>query len=209
MKAMLARKLGMTQIFQDDGSAVPVTVLQAGPCTVTAVRSVSDSRTNVQLGFLETAERKLPKPQRGHLKCLPMLRTLREFRLPQGAAAPARGDALTVSAFSVGDVVQISGRSKGKGFTGVVKRHGFRGGWASHGNKHNLRAPGSIGSRFPQHVVKGRRMAGRAGGERITVRGLAVADVVPEENLLVVKGAVPGARGAVLEIRSRPSRAAV
>lgn len=221
----------MTRVFQDDGSVVPVTVLQALPATVTFIRSLDPStgsgqgRVNVQLGFTETTEKHLAKPQRGHLKGLPvrsgfaagdegpariaaqsaaggpLLRTLREFRLPEGIDAPKRGDQITVSAFSVGDQVSVSGRTKGQGFAGVVKRHGFHGGPASHGTKHTLRAPGSIGSRFPQLVVKGRRMAGRMGAEQVTVRNLAVVDVVPEENILVVRGAVPGHRGTLLRVR--------
>lgn len=201
MKAILAKKVGMTTVFQDDGRVVPVTVLQAGPETVTFVRTHADGDIGVQLGFGETKEKHLAKPQRGHLKGLPLLRTLREFRLPAGAEAPKRGDTLTVSAFSVGDTVHVSGRTKGQGFAGVMKRHGFHGGPASHGTKHTLRAPGSIGTRFPQHTVKGRRMAGRMGGGRVTVQGLTVVDVVPESNLLVVKGAVPGHRGTLLEVR--------
>lgn len=192
----------MTKVFQDDGSAVPVTVLQSGPCTVTFVRTLGEGKTNVQLGFEEAKEKHLSKPRRGHVKGLPLLRTLREFRLPEGTDAPKRGDAITASAFSVGDRVRVSGITKGQGFAGVMKRHGFKGGPASHGTKHTLRAPGSIGTRFPQHVVKGRRMAGRMGAERVTVRGLQIVDVVPEENLLVVHGAVPGHRGTLLEVRA-------
>lgn len=201
MKAILARKVGMTRIFQDDGRVVSVTVLQAGPATVTLVRPLGSDRTNVQLGFGAAKEKHLPKPQRGHLKGLPLVRTLREFRVPRDAEAPKRGDTITVSAFSVGDLVRVSGRSKGKGFAGVVKRHGFAGGPASHGMKHTLRAPGSIGTRFPQMTVKGRRMAGRMGGDRVSVRNLTVVDVVPDEHLLVVEGAVPGHRGTLVEVR--------
>lgn len=201
MKTILAKKVGMTTIFQDDGRVVPVTVLQAGPVTVTFIRALADGNVGVQLGFLETREKHLRKPQRGHLKGLPLLRTLREFRLPAGAEAPKRGDTITVSAFSIGDVVDVSGRTKGQGFAGVMKRHGFKGGPASHGTKHTLRAPGSIGTRFPQLTVKGRRMAGRMGAERVTVRNLTVVDVVPKEHLLAVKGAVPGHRGTLLEVR--------
>lgn len=189
-------------MFQDDGRVVPVTVLQAGPCTVTLVRPLEHGRTNVQLGFGTAKEKHLSRTERGHLKDLPLLRTLREFPLPSGAHAPARGDQFTVAAFSVGDHVAVSGTTKGKGFTGVMKRHGFKGGPASHGTKHTKRAPGSIGTRFPQLVVKGRRMAGRAGGERVTVPRLTVVDVVPEENVLVVRGAVPGHRGTLLEVRA-------
>lgn len=206
MKALLARKVGMTQVFQDDGTVVPVTVLQAGPATVTFVRPLAGGRVNLQLGFAETSADHLTKPERGHLKGLPLLRTLREFRLPASVAAPSRGDTISVSTFAVGERVAVAGNSKGRGFAGVVKRHGFAGGPASHGTKHTLRAPGSIGTRFPQLVVKGRRMAGRMGGERVTVPGLEVVEVVPEENLLVVKGAVPGHRGTILEVRGEPTR---
>lgn len=202
MKAILAKKIGMTRVFNNDGSVVPVTVLQSGPCTVTFVRPLEGGKTNVQLGFQETKEKHLSKPRRGHLKDLPLLRTLREFRLPEGGEAPKRGDQITAAVFSVGDRVRVSGISKGKGFAGVMKRHGFKGGPASHGTKHTLRAPGSIGTRFPQLVVKGRRMAGRMGGERVSVHGLTVVDVIPEENLLAVKGAVPGHRGTLLEVRA-------
>lgn len=202
LKTIVAKKIGMTTVFQDDGSAVSVTVLQAEPATVTAVRPLGDERTNVQLGFRRAKEKHLSKAERGHLNGLPLFRTLREFRLPKGAQAPQRGDQVTVSTFSVGEHVSVSGLSKGRGFAGVVKRHGFAGGPASHGTKHTLRAPGSIGTRFPQLVTKGRRMAGRMGGERVTVDGLKVVDVVPEEHLLVVSGAVPGHRGTFLEVRA-------
>ncbi len=204
MKAILAKKLGMTTVFSEDGTAVPVTVLQSGPCTVTFVRPLDESRTNVQLGFGDVKEKHLPKPQRGHLQGLALVRTLREFRLPVGEQVPGRGETVDVSAFSVGDVVHVSGISKGRGFQGVVKRHHFAGGPRSHGHKHNLRAPGSIGSRFPQGTRKGKRMAGRMGGARVTVKGLQVVDIVPDEHLLVLRGAVPGARGTLLEIQGLP-----
>lgn len=205
MKVLLAKKIGMTRVFAPDGTALPVTVLQAGPAAVTFVRPLTEGKTNVQVGAFPAKEKHVRKPQRGHLRDLPLFRTLREFRLPAEALAeaglPKRGDVITVSAFSAGDRVNVSGSTKGRGFAGVVKRHGFRGGPASHGTKHTLRAPGSIGRRWPQWVNKGHRMAGRMGGDRVTVRGLTVVDVVPEENLLVVRGAVPGHRGTVLEIR--------
>jgi large subunit ribosomal protein L3 len=203
MKAILAKKLGMTTVFQDDGTAVPVTVLQAGPCTVTFVRPLDGGRTNVQLGFGTVKDKHTTKQRKGHLKDLPQMRTLKEFRLPKEAESPARGTAVDVSSFAVGDVVQVTGVSKGKGFQGVVRRHHFGGGPASHGHKHNLRAPGSIGSRFPQQTRKGRRMAGRMGGAQVTTIGLKVIDLVPEEHLLVLKGAVPGARGTLLAIEER------
>lgn len=208
MKALLAKKIGMTTVFKEDGTAVPVTVLQAGPCTVSFVRPLGEKGMNVQLGFGATQEKHLAKAERGHLKGLPLVRTLREFRLPAEALAevglPRRGDTIDVSAFTVGDVIQISGFSKGRGFQGVVKRHHFGGGPRSHGHKHNLRAPGSIGSRFPQQTRKGKRMAGRMGGNQVTVTGLTVMDIVPDEHLLVVKGAVPGARGALVKVQTNP-----
>lgn len=202
----------MTRYFQDDGTVVPVTVLQAGPATVTFVRPLVPStdseraRTNVQLGFTEGQEKHLTRPERGHLGGLPLLRTLREFSLPEGVEIPKRGDKINVSTFSIGEKVAVAGNSKGRGFAGVMKRHGFAGGPASHGTKHTLRAPGSIGTRFPQLVVKGRRMAGRMGGERVTVSGLEVVDVVLADNLLVVRGAVPGHRGTLLEVRGEARR---
>lgn len=201
MKALLAKKVGMTTVFHEDGTAVPVTVLQAGPCTVTFVRPIADKGTNVQLGFEGVKEKHLAKPQRGHLKDLSLLRTIREFRLPAEKVTVKRGDLLDVTTFTVGDVVRVSGKGKGRGFQGVVKRHHFGGGPRSHGHKHNLRAPGSIGSRFPQHTRKDTKMAGRMGTQNVTVKGLTVVDIVPDEHLLVLKGAVPGARGTILEIQ--------
>jgi len=190
----------MTTVFQNDGTAVPVTVLQSGPCKVTFVRPMGEKGTNIQIGFEEAKEKHMAKPQRGHLKDLPLLRTLREFRVSEETSAK-RGDSVDVSAFTVGDVVRIVGNSKGKGFQGVVRRHNFRGGPRSHGHKHNLRAPGSIGSRFPQHTMKGKRMAGRMGGQQVTIKEVIVIDVVPDENLLVIKGPVPGARGSLVTIQ--------
>lgn len=198
----------MTTVFEDNGAAIPVTLLKAGPCTVTFVRPLVGRGTNVQLGYGEAREGRLAKPERGHLKDLPAHRTLREFRLPAGEEPPTRGDVLDVRVFRIGDVVRASGTSKGKGFQGVVRRHGFAGSPRTHGHKHDLRAPGSIGSAWPQRVLKGKKMAGRMGGERVTVDGMRVVDVVPEEHLLVVRGAVPGARGTLVEVRAVPAAAA-
>ncbi len=200
MKAIIAKKVGMTTIFQENGIAVPVTLLTAGPCQITYVRQLKDGRHNIQLGFIGAKEKHLTKPRIGHLKGLDLFRELKEFRLPAGEKTPERGESVDVSVFEKGDVVRVAGTSKGKGFQGVVKRHHFKGGPRSHGHKHNLRAPGSIGATWPQRVMKGMRMAGRMGGERVTVENLEVVDVVKEKNLLVVKGAVPGARGQVLEV---------
>ena len=197
----------MTQLFQEDGTVIPVTVIQAGPCPVTGVReSDRDGYAAVQLAFDEVAERKLTKAEAGHLKKAgaPPMRTLVEFRDEDLGAeeAPKIGDSATVEQFEPGQKVKVSGVSIGKGFQGGIKRHNFSRGPASHGS-HNVRAPGSIGaSAFPARVFKGMRMPGQMGGKRVTQRGLEVADVDGERNLLLIKGSVPGSRGAVLEVRS-------
>lgn len=198
MKFLLGRKLGMTQVFQPDGTVVPVTLIAAGPMTVTQVKTVEkDGYAAAQVGF--GTAKKLTKPQAGHLKGLSNHRFLREARL-RSTDGMERGQTLDVTMFAVGDTVKVSGTSKGMGFAGVVKRHHFRGGPASHGHKDNLRMPGSIGATFPQHVMKGTRMAGRMGGVRISVRNLKVVEVRKDENLLVVRGGVPGPVNGLLEI---------
>ena len=204
MAAILARKLGMTQVFlEEDGRVERVTVLEAGPCPVTAIRTAKrDGYEAVQLGFGAVKERRLTRPELGHLKKAdaPPVRHLVEFR--DEAAELAIGDTVTVEAFEPGQKVKVSGVSKGKGFQGTVKRHNFSRGPVSHGS-HNIRAPGSIGaSATPSRVFKGLRGPGRMGGRRVTQRGLSVARVIPEENLLLVRGAVPGATGATVEVRS-------
>ncbi len=186
----------MTRIFQEDGVVVPVTLVEAGPQTVTQVRTkAKEGYQAVQVGFGE--KKKINKPKTGHLKDLSNLRKLKEFRTEEDLK---RGDKLDVSVFNVGDIVKVSGLAKGKGFQGAVKRHGFHGMPASHGHHHVLRHVGSIGQRFPQHTLKGVRMAGRMGGKRITTRGLKVVNVDKENNLLALKGAVPGRKGTLLEI---------
>jgi large subunit ribosomal protein L3 len=198
MKFILAKKLEMSQIFRPDGTVVPVTLVQAGPCVVTQVKtSETDGYTAVQLGFLPT-EKGLSKPEAGHLKDLPQATVLREFRL-ESAPELKRGDAVEASVFAAGDTVQVTGISKGKGFEGVVKRHGFHGHPSTHGHKDQLRMPGSIGAGGVQHVLKGRRMAGRMGNEQVTVKNLEIVEV-RDGGILAVKGAVPGARNTVLEI---------
>lgn len=200
MKVLIGKKIGMTQRFEPDGTVVPVTVLQAGPCVVTAVRTQEkNGYTAVQMAAHAQKPSRVNKAVQGHLKELGSFRTIREFRSDKPEADMDRGKQLTVEVFTVGDKIQVTATSKGKGFAGVVKRHHFRGGPASHGHKDNLRMPGSIGATFPQHVVKGTRMAGRMGGERVTVKGLRIVDVLKDQNLLLVSGAVPGARnGTVL-----------
>ncbi len=188
----------MTQVFQPDGTVVPVTLIAAGPMTVTQVKTkAKDGYVAVQVGF--GAKRQLKKPQAGHLKDLPNHRWLRETRVDDTKGIE-RGGSLDVTVFAPGDTVRVAGTSKGRGFAGVVKRHHFGGGPASHGHKDNLRMPGSIGPTFPQHVVKGTRMAGRMGGERVTVRNLVVVEVRKEENLLVLRGAVPGPINGLVEV---------
>jgi len=190
----------MTQIFSDNNNVVPVTLIKAGPCFVVQVRNQEkDGYEAVQVGFEEINDRKTKKPQKGHFKKHGLeknYRYLREFSDNKFKS----GDKIDVSLFNNGEIVNISGISKGKGFQGVVKRHGFKGSPASHGTKHTLRAPGSIGSAFPQRVFKGKRMAGRMGSDRITVSGLEIINISKEDNLLAIKGAVPGKPGTLLEI---------
>ncbi len=206
MAAILAKKLGMTQLFQKDGSVARVTVLQAGPCPVTAIRTDErDGYAAVQLAFGQTKEKHLSKAELGHLKKAdaPPLRTLAEFRIPPTEAGELTlGEAVSVDAFEVGARVKISGTSKGKGFQGTIKRHGFASGPKSHGS-HNVRAPGSIGaSATPSRVMKGIRGPGQMGNKRVTQKGLEVVRVDAKENLLMVRGSVPGPRGSVVEVRT-------
>jgi len=203
MPAILAKKLGMTQVFQDDGSVARVTVLEAGPCPVTAIRTAErDGYDAVQLAFGQAREKHISKPELGHLRKAdaPPMRTLVEFR---GAAGELQlGETVTVDAFEVGARVKIAGTSKGKGFQGTIKRHNFSRGPKSHGS-HNVRAPGSIGaSATPSRVFKGIRGPGQMGNRRVTQRGLEVVRVDAKENLLLVRGSTPGPRGSIVEVRS-------
>jgi large subunit ribosomal protein L3 len=202
MSAILAKKLGMTQLFLEDGSVARVTVLQAGPCPVTAIRTRErDGYEAVQLAFGQAREKRLSKPELGHLKKAgaPPLRHLAEFR--DAAGELALGETVTVQAFAVGQRVRVSGRSKGKGFQGTIKRHNFKRGPKSHGS-HNVRAPGSIGaSATPSRVVRGIRGPGQMGNRRATQKGLEVVTVDAERNLLMVRGSVPGPTGGVVEVR--------
>ncbi len=193
----------MTQVFDEKGMAYPATVLAAGPITVIQVKSTEkDGYESVQVGYSERHEKNINKAQKGHFKDLGLFRYLREFRAKSiGNDEYKRGDIIDVSKFEVGDIVEISAISKGKGFQGVVKRHGFAGGPRTHGNKHHERTPGSIGAQGPQRVLKGVRMAGRMGADRVTVKNLKVLQVDKENNQLVIKGAVPGHRGTFVEVR--------
>jgi large subunit ribosomal protein L3 len=203
MPAILAKKLGMTQLFREDGSVARVTVLEAGPCPVTAIRQLErDGYAAVQLAFGATREKHLTKAELGHLKKVdaPPLRHLVEFR---GDAGELKlGESVTVAAFEVGARVKIAGVTKGKGFQGTIRRHNFKSGPKSHGS-HNVRAPGSIGaSATPARVMKGIRGPGQMGNRRATQRGLEVIAVDAAQNLLLVRGSVPGPRGGVVEVRA-------
>lgn len=199
MKFILGEKLGMSQIFDKEGNVIPVTLIRATPNVVFQARAKEkDGYEAVQVGLGERKAKNIKKPQRGHFKDLGSPRHIKEFRTNDKFE---RGQKIDVSVFKEGDVVKVSGISKAKGFQGVVKRHGFHGAPATHGTKHAHREPGSIGATWPQRVVKGRRMAGRMGGERITVRNLKVVKVDSENSLIAVRGAVPGRRGTLLEIR--------
>ncbi len=203
MAAILAKKLGMTQVFQEDGRVARVTVLEAGPCPVTAIRTVErDGYEAVQLAFGQTKEKHLTKAELGHLKKADAgpMRHLVEFR--DEAAELQIGETVTVEAFAVGARVKVAGTSKGKGFQGTIKRHNFASGPKSHGS-HNVRAPGSIGaSATPSRVFKGIRGPGQMGNKRASQKGLEIVAVDVEENLLMVRGSVPGARGALVEVRT-------
>ena len=203
MAAILAKKLGMTQVFQEDGRVARVTVLAAGPCPVTAIRTFErDGYEAVQLAFGQTKEKHLTKAELGHLKKADAgpMRHLVEFR--DEAAELQVGETVTVEAFAVGARVKVAGTSKGKGFQGTIKRHNFASGPKSHGS-HNVRAPGSIGaSATPSRVFKGIRGPGQMGNKRASQKGLEVVAVDTKENLLMVRGSVPGATGALVEVRT-------
>jgi len=203
MPAILAKKLGMTQRFLEDGKVERVTVLEAGPCPVLAIRTHEvDGYEAIQLGFDAVREKALTKAELGHLKKAdaPPLRTIKEFRDEVGEHT--MGDTITVGDFEVGQRVKISGKSKGKGFQGTIKRHNFSAGPKSHGS-HNVRAPGSVGaSATPSRVFKGIRGPGRMGGGRVTQLGLTIVELIPDQNLMLVRGAVPGPKGGTVEVRT-------
>src|SRR3954454_9292209 len=203
MPAILAKKLGMTQLFMEDGRVERVTVLEAGPCPVTAIRtSDRDGYEAVQLAFGATKEKALSKAELGHLKKVDAspFKHIVEFRDEAGELT--LGESVTVEAFEVGQTVKVSGTSKGKGFAGTIKRHGFSSGPKSHGS-HNVRAPGSIGSSaWPARVMKGIRGPGQMGNKRVTQKGLEIVRVDVENNLLLVRGAVPGGSNGVVEVRT-------
>ena len=203
MAAILAKKVGMTQLFLDDGRVERVTVLEAGPCPVTGIRTFDrDGYEAVQLGFGLVREKALSKPELGHLKKVdaPPMRTLVEFRDEAGELT--LGETVTVEVFEVGQTVKVAGVSKGKGFQGTIKRHNFAAGPKSHGS-HNVRAPGSVGaSATPSRVFKGIRGPGHMGSKRVTQRGLTVVELIPDQNLMLLRGSVPGPKGATVEVRT-------
>ncbi len=203
MKGLIGKKIGMTQIFDETGTAIPATLIEAGPCFVTQVRRPDrDGYSAVQLGFAEVKPRRLTGGQLGHLKQagLAPLRYLREFRVSNPEVS--EGDQVTVEVFEVGDQVDVVGTSKGKGFAGTVKRHGFRGGPKTHGQSDRLRAPGSIGATTgTSRVFKGKRMPGRMGNDRVTAQNLKVVLVDTERNLIAVRGGIPGPKGGVVLIK--------
>lgn len=203
IRGVLGRKRGMMQVFSPTGEAIPVTVIEVGPCVVTQIRTRErDGYEAVQIGFEEVPERKLTLPQRGHLKGAgKLVRHLCEFPA-DSIEEHSVGEVIGANLFQPGQRVDVSGITKGRGFAGVVKRHGFRGGPRTHGQSDRLRAPGSIGGgTAPSKVWKGQRMAGRMGGKRATVQSLEVVEVIPERHLLLVRGAVPGPGNGLLEIR--------
>jgi len=197
MKFILGTKLRMSQVFDEKGASVPVTLIEAGPCQVIQIKTKEKyGYEAIQLGFIKKLK-KIKKTEKGK-----EFKYLREFRNKElGIENYELGKKIDVSVFQEGDKVKVSGLSKGKGFAGVVKRWHFRGRPATHGTKHELRTPGSVGTSFPERVIKGKKMAGRMGFERVTIKNLKVVKVDPEKNLLAIKGALPGRRGTLLEIR--------
>ena len=196
MKSIVGTKIGMTQIYLEKGEAVPVTVISAGPCVVTRIKTVkTDGYDAIQVGYCSTTEKKLNKPKIGHFKKAGtgFFKVLKEFRVNNPADYKLNQEIKT-DIFSAGDFVDVTGVSKGHGFQGVVKRHGFHGGPQTHGQSDKLRAPGAIGPQRPQKVKKGLKMAGRMGGLGSTIQKLKVVKIIPEKNILLVKGAVPGVK---------------
>jgi len=196
MKFILGKKIEMSQVFDEKGNVVPLTLIEAGPCFVTQIRKKEkDGYEAIQIGFEKLSSKKVKKPQKDR-----PYRYFKEFRVQSPEFKI--GDKIDASVFKEGEIVKISGISKGKGFAGAVKRWGFHGRPATHGTKHEERTIGSIGSSFPERVIKGKKMPGRMGGERVTVKNLKIVKVDTEKNIIAVKGAVPGRRGTLLEIRS-------
>lgn len=202
-KAIMGIKVGMTQIFSEDGKAIPVTVVEAGPCTVLQKKKdETDGYNAIQVGFYNLKENKANKPLKGHFKKANVkpLRFIREFRMANVDEYDI-GQDINVDVFSPGDVIDVVGTSKGKGFAGGVKRHNFRRGSMGHGSKYHRR-PGSLGAKGPARVFKGRKLPGRLGGERVTVQGLQVVKVYPERNLILIRGSIPGPKKGLVLIKN-------
>jgi len=204
MKSLLGKKIGMTSVFTEDGTNVTCTLVEAGPCYVTALKTEEkDGYSAVQLGFQERKEKGMTKPVLNKFKKskIPALRILKEIRDFDNMDELKVGKVLKADIFSEGDIVKVTGFSKGKGFQGVVKRHGFGGGSRTHGQSDRLRAPGSIGaSSYPSRVFKGQKMAGRQGNEKVSIRNLEIVKIIPESNLILIKGAIPGANSGLVQI---------
>jgi large subunit ribosomal protein L3 len=215
VNGIIGKKVGMTQLFSADGTVTPVTVIKAGPCVIVQKKSSAgpDGYNAVQLGLVEDKPVRLKnvnKPMRGHFEKtaggIPPTRILKEIRLDEGSEASNIGDKVLVDQFADGDVVDVVGKSKGRGFAGTIKRHNFNRGPESHGSM-NVRAPGSIGaSAFPSRVIKGNRSSGHMGDRRVTVKGLTVAQVDVENNLLLIRGAVPGATGSIVVVKKAATK---
>jgi large subunit ribosomal protein L3 len=209
MNGIVGRKLGMTRLFDSEGKAVPVTVIEAGPCPVVQVRTNPSGRVAVQLGFGLRKKTRTSKAQGGHAKKAGLdvaPQVLREFALPENSEAPKQGEVVTVALFQAGELVKIAGITKGRGFQGVVKRHGFHGGPATHGNTRH-RKPGSISpGTDPSRVIKGKRMPGHMGAENLTETGLKVVKVDAEKHLLFIQGAVPGPAEGTVVVRKQPGK---
>ncbi len=205
MKGIIGKKVGMTQVFDDKGNVIPVTVIEAGPCFVTQVRTADrDGYTAVQIGFGETKPRRLSQGQLGHLRRnnLPALRYLREFRVPSNGLDVEEGTQIKADVFTQGERVDVIGTSKGRGFAGTIKRHHFHRQPKTHGQSDRERAPGSVGAgSTPGRTIKGLRMSGRMGNDRVTTENLEVVIVDAERNLIAVRGSVPGARGGIVLIK--------
>lgn len=201
MKCIIGTKQGMTQIFREDGTVVPVTRVLAGPCTITQVKTKEkDGVQSVQIGFGEQKVFRQPRAQQGHLQGLPSVRIMKEFRTTDADAHLERGTVFTVTTFAPGDKVTVTGTSKGKGFQGVVKRHGFAGAQATHGTKDQIRMPGSNGATGPARVFKGSRMGGQMGNVQVSVNNLEIVAIDEAKGELLIKGAVPGAKGGYIFI---------
>lgn len=203
MKALITRKVGMTSTIAEDGAVTAVTLLSASPCVITQVKTdETDGYTAVQVGFEEAKEHNTPKAQKGHFKGAKVMpKIIREFRVPEITEDLKVGEAINPEVFSVGDTVHVTGTSKGKGWAGTIKRHNFHRQRKTHGGKGNTRKVGSIGSMYPQHILKGKKMAGQMGHEQVTVRNLKVAFVDTENGVIGITGAIPGPRKSIVIVK--------